>query len=245
MKDLSDSNNRELSQLLVAIFTLCLLDRTLTKAALNRIVVEATLRARQRARALRPKRYAPVDHDVIGHVVYHWQRSPKYLDKSGKPFPIPAMGPSPSVEALFKQLKVTNKFKTALPQLKKFRRVRVTKSGLYCPRSEATIIPALTPEVVSSLTQTINRLVATVLHNTSSRRRTSTRLIERLAEVPDLPRSKLPQFKRFVREQAGGMMETVNEWLESRRGQSARRLNQPDRVAAGLHAFAFIERRVK
>jgi hypothetical protein len=244
MIDASDPlRHKHLSLLLGAVFTLCLLDRTLTKRSLNQIVRAANQRAMRNAAKLAAKQREPVDHDVIGHVVYHWQRSPNYLDKDGKPFPIPARGPAPSVEALFRKLKVHGKFKTALPQLREFRRVRITRNGLYYPKAEATIIPTLTPEVVESLTQTINRLVATVLHNTSARQKKSNRLIERMALVPDLPQSLLPEFKRFAREQAGSMIEIVNEWLECRRGRSARRPNAPGRIAAGLHAFAFLEKK--
>jgi hypothetical protein len=118
----------------------------------------------------------------------------------------------------------------------------MTKNGLYYPRAEATIIPTLTPEVVESLTKTINRLVETVLGNTGSRRKSNSRLIERVAIVPDLPNSMLEEFRQFVRIQAGSLIETVNEWLESRRGDSARKLNTPGRSTAGLHAFAFIDK---
>lgn len=237
------TQHKQLTLLFGAVFTLCLLDRTLTKRSLDKIVSDANERARLNAASLAAKQPVPVDFDMIGHVVYHWQRTPNYLDKKGKPFPIPAYGPAPSVEALFKHLKVRSKFKTAFPRFREYRRVRVTKEGLYYPRSEATIFPTLTPEVVELLTQTINRLVATILHNTSERRKNSIRLIERVALVPDLPQTKLPEFKRFVREQAGGMVETVNEWLESRRGRSARRPDAPGRVAAGIHTFAFFEKR--
>jgi len=230
-----------MTHLFTAVFTLCLLDRSLTKPALGRIIREAHERAQRNAEKFSPKQRARVDHDAIGHVVYHWQRSPAYLDKDGKPIPIPALGPAPSVEALFKQLKIARKFRTALPHLREFRQVRVTKKGLYQPRSEATIYPKLTPEVVELLTLTMNRLVATVLKNTSPRRKNSMPLVERVAFVPDLPLAQLPEFKRFVREQAAGMVETVNEWLESRRGRSARKPDAPGRATAGLHAFAFVE----
>ena len=236
------ARQEQLTLLLSAVFTLFLLDRTITKRLLGQIISAANSRAERNEARLMPKSSVPVDHDVIGHVVYHWQRSPKYLDKDGRPFPIPAYGPAPSVEALFRRLGVATKFTSALPQLKQLRRVRVTRNGLYYPREEATIIPTLTPEVVESLTSTINRLIATVLHNTKPRLSKQNRLIERIAFVPDLPSSMLPEFKQFTREQAGAMIETINEWLESRRGHSPRRPYAPGRIVAGLHAFAFVEK---
>jgi len=241
-KSNSEQQDR-LVKLFCAVFTLCLLDKQLTRQQLDDIVRAANRSARRNAAKLVAKRQSPVDHDAIALVIYHWQRSPNYLDESGNPIPIPARGPAPSIEALFKKLKVERKFRTGLVHLRQLRRVGVTRRGLYYPRSEATIIPTLTPEVVESLTQTINRLIATVLQNTSIRRKGALRLLERVAVVPDLPRSKLPEFKRFVREQAGGLIETVNDWLESRRGNLARRPNAPGRLTAGLHAFAFVDKK--
>lgn len=232
----------QVKRLLKAIFTLCSLDRTLTDSTLEQLAKDARVRARVEAEKLAPRRRRSVDHDLICHVVYHWQRSPDYLDENGTPFPIPARGPAPSVEALFKQLKVHKQFPSALIQFKRMRRVSVTRKGLYVPRLEATIIPNLTPEVVQSLTQTINCLVATVLHNTSTRRNPADRLIERLAYVPDFPIAKLPEYKHFVREQAGGLVETVHEWLESQRGHKPRMPDAPGRVVAGLHVFAFVNK---
>lgn len=244
MKKRNSLEGRErLVRLFSAVFTLCLLDKELTSSELNAIVRKANRDARRKAEKLSAKSRLPVDHDTIALVVYHWQRSPKYLDESGNPLPIPAYGPAPSIEALFKKLKVERKFRTGLIHLRQLRRVRLTRKGLYYPRSEATIIPTLTPEVVESMTQTINHLIATVLQNTSMRRKNAIRLLERVALVPDLPSSKLPAFKRFVREQAGGLIETVNDWLESRRGNSGRRPHAPGRLTAGLHAFAFVEKK--
>lgn len=232
---------RQLTDLVTAAFTLCLLDRSLTNHSFDKIVRRAHRRAYKNAVKLVAKKGIGADNDETGHVVYHWQRSPGYLDKNGKPVPIPARGPAPSVEALFKQLGIQKNFETALLHLRKFRQVRVTKAGLYYPKSEATIYPRLTPEVIEMLTQTMNRLVETVLKNTSPRRKGSLPLVERRAFVPDLPLTELPEFKRFVREQAGGLVETVNEWLEGKRGRSPRKPNSPGRVAAGLHTFAFFE----
>ncbi len=237
------TQEKRVKQLLKAIFTLCSLDRSLSDSTLDKLVKDARARARKEANKLAPRRRRSVDHDLICHVVYHWQRSPDYLDENGTPFPIPVRGPAPSVEALFKQLKVQRQFPSALVHFKRLKRVRVTRNGLYVPISEATIIPTLTPEVVASLTQTINCLVATVLHNTSTRRSPADRLIERVAYVPDLPIAKLQEYKHFVREQAGGLVETVHDWLESQRGRTPRMPDAPGRLVAGLHVFAFVNRR--
>ena len=236
------TQEKKLIQLLKAVFTLCSLDRLLTAKTLDRLISDARLQAQKKVSKLSPKGRPSVDHYLIGYVVYHWQRSSNYLDETGRPFPIPLRGPTPSVEALFKTLNVQKQFPSALTQFKSQRRIRVTRNGLYVPRLEATIIPTLTPEVVESLAHTINCLVATVLHNTKTGRNQADRLFERVAYVPDFPIAKLPDYKQFVREHAGGLVETVNEWLENQRGRAPRMTSARGKLFAGLHVFAFVNK---
>ena len=94
--------------------------------------------------------------------------------------------------------------------------------------------------------KTINRVVATVLHNTSLKNKKAVRLIERVTVVPDLPRREVPAFKLFAREQGGALIDTLNDWLERRRGEQVRRrVGETGRLTAGLHVFAFIERNAR
>jgi hypothetical protein len=240
----TSSQHKKLKQLMHAVFMLCTLDRTLKGTMLDDLIRAARLRAEHDVERLGPKRRVSVDYDLIGHIVYRWQRMPEYLDEHGKPIAIPARGPAPSVEALFKKLKVDRKqLFRLLKQFKQLRRVRVTRSGRYIPQSEVTIIPTLTPEVVESLTQTINNLLATILHNTSSKQPNAVRFIERATIVPDLPATKVPEFKQFAREQAAGLLKTIDDWLENQRGRAPRRVHARGRVSAGLHVFAFVNKR--
>jgi hypothetical protein len=61
--------------------------------------------------------------------------------------------------------------------------------------------------------------------------------------VPDLPTSQIRNFKIFAREQGGALINTMNEWLESRRGsRKARMIGNSKHLTAGLHLFAFVEK---
>jgi oligoribonuclease (3'-5' exoribonuclease) len=85
--------------------------------------------------------------------------------------------------------------------------------------------------------------VETVLHNTSLKDRTSVRLVERVTAIPDLHRKQIAEFKLFAREQGGTLINTMNDWLESRRGENKpRQRSTTDYFTAGLHVFAFIEK---
>jgi hypothetical protein len=81
------------------------------------------------------------------------------------------------------------------------------------------------------------------LQNTSQSKTESLRLVERVTAVPDLPAKQLRAFKSFAREQGGALINTMNEWLESRRGnRKARAPRGAENFTAGLHVFAFVEK---
>ena len=238
--------HRKLRDLMSAVFTLCALDNALTTEVLDELIADSRDRAAKNVARLKPHRRGSVDLDALGHVVYRWQRLPAYLDDDGLPLHIPARGPAPSIEALFREIDKKRYFELGLKHLRQVGRVRRSRNGLYSPCAEVSIVQSLTPELVELLAQTINRVVTTVLHNTSLKERNAIRLIERVTAVPDLHRSQISDFKLFAREQGGALINTMNDWLESRRGGSkARRSNTTDHLTAGLHVFAFVEKNKK
>jgi hypothetical protein len=233
--------HRDKRELLTAIFTLCLLDESLTDQALDDLVSGARKSAVKRIAPLNPSRKGSIDFDALGHVVYRWQRSPKYLDTAGSPLKIPAHGRAPSVESLFREIDRMDYFELGLSHLKQLGRIRRTRAGLLQPCNEVTIVQHLRPELLELLVQTINRVVATVLHNTSMKDKNAIRLIERVTAVPDLPESEIEKFKLFAREQGGALINTMNDWLERRRGDAKARRKGSSHRTAGLHVFAFVE----
>ncbi len=235
------SAHAEKVDLLTAIFTLCLLDESLSMQLLEKLVVDARHAAQRKVAALKPSGKGSIDFDALGHVIYLWQRSSKYLDENGVPLSIKARGPAPSVEALFREIDRADYFELGLTHLRQVGRARRTKAGMYRPYDEVTIIQKLRPELLEVLVQTINRLVATVLHNTSMKRKDAVRLVERMTAVPDLPSHQVESFKLFAREQGGALINTMNDWLERHRGGAKARRTGVDRLTAGLHVFAFVE----
>jgi hypothetical protein len=237
------SDAKQIEDLLAAVFTLCFLDPSVAGRVLGPIVEKAQRSARAKAERLRSKRQAEVDFDVLGHVIYIWQRTADYLDDEGKPLAIAARGPTPSIQALFRDVKRASYFEKGLRHLIEVKRIKKTADGRYRPCSEVTIVSGLTPDLVKLLNQTINRLVSTVLHNTSQRNPKALRFVERVTTVPDLPAKQVRAFKVFAREQGGALINTMNEWLESRRGiKKARSAKTDQNLTAGLHVFAFVEK---
>jgi hypothetical protein len=239
-----ESQHKDKKELLAAILTLCMFDETLTPRQLDELIAEAKKGASKKISLHKPSRKRSIDFDALGHVVYRWQRSPKYLDGEGNPLKIPPRGRGPSVEALFREIKRTDYFELGFRHLRQLGRIQRTKSGLFQPCNEVTIVQQLRPELLELLVQTINRVVATVLHNTSMKDKSAVRLIERVTAVPDLPESEVPDFKLFAREQGGALINTMNDWLEQKRGKARARRPGASHVTAGLHVFAFVEQNV-
>ena len=236
-------STKSLQDLLTEAFTLCALNPDLSREAIDSLIARA--RATAARRRIRPARRKPptVDYDVLGHVIYIWQRTPSYLDDSGKPLPIASRGPAPSIQGLFRDVQRDEYFERGLRHLTRLKRIRRVSKGRYLPCSEVTIVNGLTPEFANLVRQTVSRLVSTVVQNTSRPSTDSLRLIERVTTVPDLPAKQVRAFKAFAREQGGALINTMNEWLESRRGtRKARAPSGARNFTAGLHVFAFIEK---
>jgi hypothetical protein len=233
----------DLQKMLSAVFTLCLLNGGIGSTELDELVRRSRSAAYKRFLTLKPERAKSMDLVLLGSILHRWSRTPKYLDDEAQPFPIRASGPSPSIEALFRAERKSEAFALGLKHMRSAGLVKRTKPGLYLPRNDSILLHTLTPEMVANLALSINRLVSTLLQNTSVKGRTASRLIERNALVPDLPKRRLEEFKAFSREQGAAFVSTMNDWLENRRMSptSSRRNTSKKAVAAGIHVFAFAE----
>ena len=244
MNSRADSNaHTNIEKMLSAIFTMCLLNREIDSRQLDELVRRSRAKANQRANRLKPNRSKAVDLVLLGSVLHRWNRNPKYLDEDARPLPLKPTGPAPSVQALFRAEHRANEFAGGIEQLKNSGLVKQTRAGLLLPRHDLILLHSLTPEMVANLALSINRLIETLLQNTTSKRRTTSRLIERNALVPDLPRRHLEEFKAFAREQGAALVSTMNDWLESRRKgrRTSRKASSTGTVSAGIHVFAFSE----
>jgi len=229
--------------MLSAIFTMCLLNEGIDQLQLDELVRRGRAKASQRAQRLRPHREQAVDLVLLGSVLHRWNRSAKYLDPEARPFPIKAIGPAPSIQALFRAEHRGGDLEQGIEKMMSAGLISRNRSGLYLPRKDLILLHSLTPEMVANLALSINRLIETLLQNTATSRRTVSRFIERNALVSDLPKRHLEEFKAFSREQGAVLVATMNDWLESRR-QSKRRRRRTTKVStvgAGIHVFAFSE----
>ena len=167
-----------------------------------------------------------------------WHRNRRYLDRHAEPRAIPLLGRSPSVEALIR----AEKRRADAPALA--RRLRslglLIRSGRnqYRPAGRVATVASLDPAIQQYIARAYATLLATIRHNVSLER-DSSRLIERFAEVPDLPRHRSAEFREFAQIQGSEFLQTLNDWLESRR---AKRLSIRSKrtVRAGVHLYAYV-----
>ena len=168
-----------------------------------------------------------------------WHRNRRYLDDK-QPRAIPLLGPAPSVESLIRSQGTVPDPVALARQLKSLRLLIQCGRNRYKPSDRIALVTGLDPVIQQYVARASATLLATIKHNTRGGRRTA-RLIERFAEVPDLPRSRVSEFRKFAQVQGWAYLRTMNDWLESRRSEkNASRDERP--VRAGVHLFAYIDK---
>jgi hypothetical protein len=207
--------------------------------AIRRIVERALIAEGRRSRT------APGRGDfglaTAGRVLDRWHRSPKYTNEQAVPRAIPLLGRAPSVEALVRSESPradSAKFARRLKSLGFLIRV---DAGRYTPAARIAVVAGLNPLIREYVARSSSTLLQTIRHNIS-RRRGSHKLIERFAEVPDLPAGCRAAFRRFSAEQGWAMLDRMNDWLESRRARRTAR-SAGRTVRAGVHLYAYVDGR--
>jgi Family of unknown function (DUF6502) len=184
-------------------------------------------------------RKSKIDLAAAALVLDAWYRNRRYLTESGDPKAVPLTGRGPSVEALIRSQRLLvdpHAFTTRLRTLGLLMRVGPNR---YKPRSRFALVGALDPLIQRYVAQSSSTLLKTILYNVTTPKG-SPRLIERFAEVPDLPARNVAEFRKFAQSQGGALLKTLNDWLESRRAHPSRR--QQRCVRAGVHLYAYVSK---
>lgn len=225
------------SNVLAAIFELMLRGGIRAKDLLP-TCVSALERAEKRAHSGRR-------HDESGGLVIAalvldaWHRDRRYLRPGGTPKAVPLFGPAPSVEALIRRQRAQQSASAIARRLRAVQLIVPCGRSLYKPASDSAVISARDPLVLQHAARTLSTLVQTVRQNVSGAR-TVAPLIERFAEVPDLPKRHVKAFQAFTHVQGRTFLRTINDWLESRRVTRSARKKSNGTVRAGIHTYAYV-----
>jgi hypothetical protein len=226
---------REYERVLTDVFELMLACGLLRKDIL-RIVARAVYRARKTRNC--------VGKDMSGYlataalVLDAWHRNRRYLNSKAEPKAIRLLGPCPSVEALVRSEAAQPKPQALARRLKVQRLVVPCAGGLYKPASNVALLSAFDPLAIQHVSRSLSMLLDTIRRNLAFPN-PAQRLIERIAEVPDLPLEQIPAFRKFTQIQGWTLLRTVNDWLESRRARIPSRSGRT--VRAGMHVHSYID----
>jgi hypothetical protein len=168
-----------------------------------------------------------------------WHRDRRYLDSNATPKAIPLLGAAPSVEAIIRSHRAHRDAANIARRLRALRLVVPSGKGRYKPASDVAVISAQNPLVLQHAARALSTLLETVGKNVSTSRGLQP-LIERIAEVPDLPQECVDAFRKFTQVQGRSFLRTVNDWLESRRVRSSHRPGSGSTVRAGVHTYAYV-----
>jgi hypothetical protein len=166
-----------------------------------------------------------------------WHRDRRYLTSSARPRAVPLLGPAPSVEALIRSQPGRHRAISLARRLKSQRLVVPCGTELYKPASSIALLSAFDPLAIQHVARSLSMLLETIRQNLAGLH-TSQRLIERIAEVPDLPLQQVHAFRKFTQAQGWILLRTVNDWLEARRSKN--RTQRRQAVRAGIHVHTYV-----
>lgn len=178
---------------------------------------------------------------TAGRVLDRWHRSRKYTTESAAPRAIPLLGRAPSVEALVRSENARVDCAQFARRLKSLGFLIRADAGRYRPAARIAVVAGLSPLIQEYVARSSSTLLQTIRYNVSRSRR-SQKLIERFAEVPDLPAGCEAAFRRFSTEQGWAMLDRMNDWLESRRARRGTKRGGRT-VRAGVHLYAYVDPR--
>lgn len=229
--------SRDYSQALTALFAF-MLNNGLQSAALLSVCKRALKKAESKARR---GSMAPSGGLATASLVLHaWHRDRRYLNGRAAPRAIRLLGPPPSVEALIRVQRRRGDAAAIARHLKRLRLVVPYGRGLYRPTSDIAVISRHSPLIFQHAARAVSTLLETVTQNVSRNSSRSSPLIERTAEVPDLPKKHVAAFQEFSQRQGLLLLRTINDWLESRRVRRSVGGRGRPLVRAGVHLYAYV-----
>ena len=232
--------SRDYSQALTTLFAF-MLNNGLQSRELLSVCTRALKRAESRARL---GSMAPSGGLATASLVLHaWHRDRRYLNGRAAPRAIRLLGPPPSVEALIRVQRKRGDAAAIAHHLKRLRLVVPCGRSLYRPSSDIAVISRHNPLIFQHAARAVSTLLKTVAQNVSSDSSRSAPLIERTAEVPDLPRRHAAAFRVFSQRQGLLLLRTINDWLESRRVRRSVGGHSRSLVRAGIHLYAYVAAR--
>jgi hypothetical protein len=204
-------------------------------------IVEAKLVAvpQEKNARIRKRRSARGDDTVSATVLHRWHRERNLLDTNALPVPLPLYGAAPSVESLVRSEKPSRPPRQIVADMVAMGLLRRAARGKYLPKARVATIRQMHPVLMEHVAKSLVRLLETVQNNTTAASG-AIPLIERFTHIPDLPLTRVPEFRAFAQDHGSNFLASVDDWLEARRVRNSPKKQRG--VSAGIHVYAYIER---
>jgi hypothetical protein len=173
----------------------------------------------------------------IARVLRTWHLETRYLTDAGQPKPL-KFGGANGLGSLIRNHFPQQMIRVVLETMQRNGLVRLRKTGYWIPTSRYAKTPRPTVELLSHFAEGVSRLAETVGRNTKTRRKGDL-LLEKAAQVSDLPRTEAKEFRKFAQTQGMAFLTAIDDWLETRSHIKHRR--RAEVCNAGVFAFAFID----
>jgi hypothetical protein len=227
---------REFERVLAGVFGL-LIQCGVSQSAISALINRAFKSAKARAEARREPGSGELA--TFSLVLDAWHRNRQYLTARGRPRAVPLLGRAPSVEALIRTEGPQFDAPELARRLQSLQLIAPCSRNRYRPISDAALVSTYGPIVLQYVANCLLSLLETVEDNLRGAPNEPP-LLERFAEVPDLPTECIQSFQQFSRFQGAIFLRTINDWLEIRR---ARVLVASQRsVRAGVRVHAYVAR---
>jgi len=172
----------------------------------------------------------------IARLLRTWHQETRFITSEGEPKPLKMAGKN-GLRSLVLCHFPRQTVSLVLATMKRNGLLRRRRSGHWVPTSKYARTPKPTVELLSHFAEGMSRFAETVGKNTTSVGAKNL-LLERAAQVSDLPVSEAKAFRRYVHTQGMAYLTSIDDWLESR----SRGGKKPGAVCnAGVFTFAFID----
>lgn len=227
----------EFERVLAGVFGL-LIQCGVSQSAISALISRAFKSAMARAEALREPGCGELA--TLSLVLDAWHRNRRYLTAGGRPRAVPLLGCAPSVEALIRTEAPQFDATELAHRLRALQLIARCSGNRYRPLSDTALVSTYGPIVLQYVANCLLSLLETVEDNLRGAPNVP-QLLERFAEVPDLPTECIQPFQQFSRFQGSIFLRTINDWLEIRRARVSVAGSQKN-VRAGVRVHAYIAR---
>lgn len=168
----------------------------------------------------------------IARVLYYWHTDRKYLDADDKPLPLPAEGPEPSFETLYRQYGGGDVPATAaLKELISSDTVEREDSGLLVAKRRYFMPAESDPVAIERAGEVLADLGDTVAFNLFRAKGERTRF-EGRATSRYIADADLAEYRDFLEVECQRFLENVDEWLSAHENDAG---GQRRRVGVGVY----------